>query len=270
MKAAQLTASNRSLVLPPATTSAVEKIVQEAVRPLVENSNCLLPVVAQLNATVLKLAARVEELQNGPHGLEGRDTGSENDGLLLIDGVDGDDFDGRALPAFRPVVVRDQNGKFLNADGTPRIKAPKTNILGSIEGGKLPFSLSLKTAQEYWTEFEYGLNGPPLRQLEDEHGNSWRSDAKIKTLGGNKSTNLKKHWSYRCPIYNWIIYRLSAEGGAYDEDVAVQEVQNLFEKHMSSQTRRPKMNEVSLTIRRLLTSEGVKGPYPGGRGGSSC
>jgi hypothetical protein len=61
----------------------------------------------------------------------------------------------------------------------------------------------------------------PLRSLEDG-GSDCRSDRMIQAVTGKRSTALKKDWSQRATIHNWILYKI--EDCGMDEELAVQEV----------------------------------------------
>jgi hypothetical protein len=122
------------------------------------------------------------------------------------------------------------------------------------------WSKRLKKASQYWQEFEYGLNLKKiLRSLEDG-GSDWRSGRMIQAVTGKRSTALKKDWSQRAAIYNWILYKI--EDCGMDEELAIQEeVQAIFEKHMSSENHPKKLGEILVELRGMLKGVGGETRY---------
>jgi hypothetical protein len=118
-------------------------------------------------------------------------------------------------PAPAPEALGDPlqqyNTNFESAGaGVTRKKAPKTDIVAALSNGNgLLWSKDLKKARQYWIEFQYGLNmRPSLRSREEVPGSNWRSDNQIQTATGSRCGALKKDWSRRIQIYNWIIHRV--------------------------------------------------------------
>jgi hypothetical protein len=149
-------------------------------------------------------------------------------------------------------VVHVQAPVLYTKKGTPRKKAPKNDILGAMPNGAL-WSKRLKKASQYWQEFQHGLNlEKPLRSLEDG-GSDWRSNRMIQAVTGKRSTALRKDWSQRAAIYNWILYKI--EDCGMDEELAIQEVQAIFEKHMSSKNHH-KLGEISVELWGMLKGVG--------------
>jgi hypothetical protein len=153
------------------------------------------------------------------------------------------------LPRPEPTTV-EPTRQLTTKKGAPRQKRPKTNILEALPAGSVIWSRELKTARDYWVEFEYGMMGkPPLRKLEDEHGSKWRSDKLILNVTHQKSTAMKTMWSQRTPIYNWILYR--TEQCDEEEELAIQEMQAVFDRFYS-RNRHPHLGKIAKELRGKL------------------
>jgi hypothetical protein len=118
------------------------------------------------------------------------------------------------LPRPQPSTVEPTWQLTTNNKGTPWQKCTKTKILEALPAGSVIWSNELKTARDYWVEFEYGTMGKPaLQPLEDKHGSKWRSDKLISNVTGQNSTGMKIMWSQRTPIYNWMPQQAPTPGG---------------------------------------------------------
>jgi hypothetical protein len=117
-----------------------------------------------------------------------------------------------------------------NSKGLLRKKAPPQKVINR------PFSSSNISALDFWNEYQYGSPGKmPLKDLEEMHGSSWRSDSKFKRLDGKKGTALKAGWSLQKPIYDYLQFLMLS----YKEDVAVSMVQEVFDLFPYKHSKKP-------------------------------
>ena len=136
--------------------------------------------------------------------------------------------------------------------------------------GKL-WSSNLLTAKQYWQEFDEGIDGRiALRDMEDNFGSLWRSDALIaKHVPGSKKRggSYKVEWSVRTAIYNYIILRTEGDmtnRRAIPLHTAIDLVQAVFDRN-TSLNGRPKLNIIAPRIRDMIKDLGVEqsqAPYP--------
>ena len=139
--------------------------------------------------------------------------------------------------------------------GTIRQRKMKRDIVAMLPDGAI-WSPHLKSAREYWDEFQYGLNGAvPLKDMEAKYGASWRSDTILQKTKGIKTSALRTGWSKRLPIYSLIIHRMA---NGTTEMAAVEEVEQVFQNHMTPVTRNPMLHPISVILRNRLKNENQK------------
>ena len=150
--------------------------------------------------------------------------------------------------------------------GTQRKKAKRRKVRQLLPGGQPLWAPDLMTAEQFWREFNDGLDGrKPLKELEDELGPAWRSDTMIKDVPGSNITSsaLKGGWSNRTPIYNYILWRTELQQeDTIDVYSACDEVDEIFQQHLSANGR-PKLQACASALRKRLTELGATSlPYP--------
>jgi hypothetical protein len=117
-----------------------------------------------------------------------------------------------------------------NLKGLARKKAPPQKVINR------PFSASNITASDYWNEYYHGSPGkPPLKVLEENYGNTWRSDSKFKRPDGTKGTALKSGWSLQKPIYDYLELLMVS----YREEEALAMVQDVFDLFRYKHSKKP-------------------------------
>jgi hypothetical protein len=128
--------------------------------------------------------------------------------------------------AFNPLV---------NSKGKKRKHCPPSPVLNR------PFSNSNLTAQDYWMEYKYGVNGhPSLESLELAHGSKWRSDTVFSRVDGKKGTSLKAAWLLQRPIYFFIQYHIDSGQSEQESLLLIQEV---FDRLSYRHSGKPKLKE---------------------------
>jgi hypothetical protein len=236
MKTAQDMAASRQMVVPGAVRNEVERVVTELVLHPMQQ------VQATQNAMLLEM-------------MEFRRLLATNQAYALSN-VAASASEASTFESQMPYCA-DQVLQVLpltNKKGEPRKKAPKTCIATAIPDGTLLWSKSLTKAREFWCEYQYGLMGQtPLRQREAENGSDWRSDRMIKTVSGKTCGALKNDWSQRAAIYNWILYRV--EDCQVDADLAIEEVQAVFDRHLSPKNS-PRLILIAKELRVMLRANG--------------
>ena len=250
MKVAQDMAARYEMVVSGSIKNEVDRVVQERVTNPMQ----------QMQAVMNGLLAQVMSLNQRLMVLQEQQALSLTAPASYTPAAAPEDIS-RAAAAVslpEPQTGQNQSNMALNKKGMPRKKAPKTNIIAALPSGAL-WSSDLKNARDFWVEFAYGLNGrPALQTLEEEQGSQWRSDKMIATISGKPCTALKKGWSTRTPIYNWILHRI--EDCHVDEDVAISEVQDVFDQFLSSKNT-PKLQDIAKTLRQMLQQSGATPRY---------
>lgn len=138
------------------------------------------------------------------------------------------------LPQFLPPnpdsVVYDTT---LNSKGKPRKHRPPFPVLNR------PFSGSNVTANDYWLEYKYGVNGSPSLESLEFFGTKWRSDTSVARAGGKSGTSLKAAWSLQKPVYLYIQAHIQMGS---PEEVAIQLIQEVFDECCYKSSGRPKLS----------------------------
>jgi hypothetical protein len=75
---------------------------------------------------------------------------------------------------------------------------------------------------------------------EREHGTKWRSDVKFKRLDGKSGTSLKATWSYRLPVYAFMVGFLIQMKG-FTEDDALMCIEQIFQSNQSNKATKPNL-----------------------------
>ena len=179
-----------------------------------------------------------------------------------------------SLPPTEPMDVEaevvEDDIPLLTRNGNPRQRAPRRNMAAILPCGKL-WSSNLLTAKQFWQEFDEGIDGRiALRDMEDNFGPLWRSDALLaKNVPGSVKPggSYKVEWSVRTAIYNYIVLR--TEGNmtnrrAIPLHTAIDLVQGVFNRNTSLHGR-PRLNIIAPKLRDMLKDLGVEkgqAPYP--------
>ena len=237
----QDTVANRDFFVPAPVLNEIGRVVQEmVVQPIVAQNTAIDQLLANHANWMEKSNQEIARLRSQIMTLEGR-ARHHDEGVARLD-TDSSNVENILLVPEPPIPEPTRN----------RQRAPKRDVISSLPHGAL-WSRDLLKAREYWLEYTVGINEQPSLKSQEDKGKKWRSDTQIETKNGKRSIVLEQNWSYRTKIYNWVHYRI--DYCDLNEDQALEEVQQVFNPHVSPRGR-PKLQDIAKELSEMLRSAG--------------